>query len=550
MQKINKKDWILFGIVVLVAVIGEILFFNKQGDFMVDVGREFYLSKEVALGKLLYKDIFNIYGPLSYQINAILFKIFGFHTDVMVVAGNLCGLAICAGMYVLCRQFLPRVYSFVILLVVIFTGIYTNWIFNYTVSYCYAMIYGLLLVIVSLISLIWYVRNSEKSYYLYLSMFLAGGLVVLKYDYWAFLLVFPFAMFLVRTNIKTAIKGCVCFCVIPLTSTLSLFAGGLNFQDALYNISLIRRCASAPSLQFFYETVKVSPSWEQLFFTILNLLWVGGAFALIYKLLCKIKIKWQYITILLCVFLILGGVLKVSEYFSFLSILITILLCVLNKKIKDKSYWVLFIASLLLSIKSFLCSRFHVYGLYSFPFVLLSCIVLLRTYVFKNEKVFKHCLIALLVFMLIPVGGNMLNQSKYNRVKVVTEYGQLNTHRELAPIKLLIEFLQKNVSKDDTVVVLPEGHIINFLTGTKSDDFYSNFIPMYVEAFGEQNIINHYKENMPDYFVLSTRDTGEYGYTGICKDYAVELCNWIFNNYYVTAKIVGEPQYVILRKNQ
>ncbi len=550
MQTINKKDWICFGIIITIAVIGEILFFNRQGDFMVDVGREFYLSKEVAMGKLLYKDIFNIYGPLAYQINAVLFKIFGFHTNVLVVAGNLCGLAICTSLYVLCRQFLPRIYSFVILLVGVITGIYTNWIFCYTVPYCYAMTYGLLATIVALILLVQYVRNSEKSCYLYWSMFFASGLVVLKYDYWVFLLMFPFAMFLVRTNIITALKGGLCLCVIPLASVIPLFVAGLNFQDVLYNVSLIKRCATAPSLQFFYETVRVSPSLELFFLTILNLLWVGGAFALIYKLLCKIKIKWLYVAILLGTFFILGDVFEVGEYFSFLAVLIAILLCILNKKIKDKSYWILCVAALLLSMKSFLCTRFYLYGLYTFPFLLLSCIVLLRTYVFKNEKVFKHCLIAFLVFMLTPVGVFMLNQSKYNQVKVVTEYGQLNTHRELSPIKLLVEVLQKSVNKDDTVVVLPEGHIINFLTGTKSDDFYSNFIPMYVEAFGEQNIIKHYAENKPDYFVLSTRDIGEYGYTGICKDYAVELCNWIFNNYYVTAKIVGEPQYVILRKNQ
>ena len=71
---------------------------------------------------------------------------------------------------------------------------------------------------------------------------------------------------------------------------------------------------------------------------------------------------------------------------------------------------------------------------------------------------------------------------------------------------------------------------------------------MYVEAFGEKNIIDHYSKNRPDYFVLSTRTTLEYGKEFICKDYAMDLCDWIFKNYVLLFKISGEPEYYILRK--
>lgn len=548
MQKIDKKDWILLGIILVVALIGAVLFFYKQGELMVDVGREFYLSKEVALGKILYKDIFNIYGPLSYQINAILFKIFGFHTNVPVVAGNLCGLAISVCTYILSRQFLARLYSFLVSLFIVFIGIYNDWIFSFTVPYSYAMLYGLLALLISFIFLIKYVRNNEKSIYLYWSLFFAGTLTVLKYDYIPYLLVFPIVMFFAKTNVKTVLKSLCCFAAVPLVSFGALFAEGLTISDVLFNIALIKKVSAAPSLYFFYKRMHVLFSLRDFILTLVNLTLCGFVFCLIYKILDRIKSKWAYMLVSAIGVILLFDEALIKK-FSFLSILIVVLVLCLHKKITDKSHWLLIAVALSLSIKEFLWTNFFTYGLYSFPIQFLCCIVLLKTYIFKNEKAFKSSLIFFLIFIIVPFLKFRFENGQYYDVEVKTEHGMLLTTRELSTVKLLVEVLQKNVKKDDTLVVLPEGHIINFLTGTKSDDFYSNFIPMYVEAFGEQNIINHYSKNMPDYFVLSTRNTSEYGAEGICKDYALGLCDWIFNNYHVTAKIVGEPQYVILRKN-
>ena len=38
---------------------------------IIDSGREFYIPVRMLGGEVLYKDIFNIYGALSYQINAL-----------------------------------------------------------------------------------------------------------------------------------------------------------------------------------------------------------------------------------------------------------------------------------------------------------------------------------------------------------------------------------------------------------------------------------------------------------------------------------------------
>ena len=35
-----------------------------------DIGRELYIPQQILNGEVLYKDIFNVYPPLSYLLNA------------------------------------------------------------------------------------------------------------------------------------------------------------------------------------------------------------------------------------------------------------------------------------------------------------------------------------------------------------------------------------------------------------------------------------------------------------------------------------------------
>ena len=336
MQNIKRIDWIFLIVLILIALVGEVLFFNRQGDFMVDVGREFYLSKEVALGKLLYKDIFNIYGPLSYQINACLFKLFGFHTNVLVIAGNICGLAIVGSFYSLSRQFLAPVFSFAITAFITFAGIYNDWIFSFTVAYSYAMIYGLLAVIVALIFLVKYVKNKENNKYLYLSLLFAGSLLVFKYDYLPFLLLYPYVFITEKVEYKVFPKAFACFFLVPLISVLPLFWGGLNYGDIVFNVELMKKVSSAPSLKYFYGFMEVMPNAETFIKTLINLFLISGILGLIYKIFSRVENIWVYLLVGFVCFIIQGLDFIFVKKLSFLSVLILALALILNRKITNK----------------------------------------------------------------------------------------------------------------------------------------------------------------------------------------------------------------------
>ena len=54
-----------------------ILFGKNIYSPYLDIGRELYIAEQVKNSSVLYKDIFNVYFPMGYWLNAIFIKLFG-----------------------------------------------------------------------------------------------------------------------------------------------------------------------------------------------------------------------------------------------------------------------------------------------------------------------------------------------------------------------------------------------------------------------------------------------------------------------------------------
>ena len=74
MEKLKKYKFDIINYIILLAVtcVFFSFFWNSMGSFLVDTGREAYFTEGLIKGKILYKDLFNIYPPLSYQLNSII----------------------------------------------------------------------------------------------------------------------------------------------------------------------------------------------------------------------------------------------------------------------------------------------------------------------------------------------------------------------------------------------------------------------------------------------------------------------------------------------
>ena len=180
LEKIKKIDF-CYVLIILFTLIVSLMYADKIMFPQSDVGRELYFPMEVLNGKVLYKDIFNLFGPLSYLFTALIFKIFGVSVSTFYCIGNVFAILMVTGVYMLSRRFMSKIFTSAICLFIIITGIVTITNFSYVTPYASAMLYG---AVAFVYSLYLYVRGIEtdKIKYFYISSFLAGIAVANKYD--------------------------------------------------------------------------------------------------------------------------------------------------------------------------------------------------------------------------------------------------------------------------------------------------------------------------------------------------------------------------------
>src|SRR5208282_2521695 len=103
-------------------------------------------------------------------------------------------------------------------------------------------------------------------------------------------------------------------------------------------------------------------------------------------------------------------------------------------------------------------------------------------------------------------------------------------------------WIETHTAPADTLAVLPEGVMLNYLTRRDNPTPYVVFA-FEVWAFGEQTMLAAYQRNPPDYIVLIQRDSSEYGvqYFGLQKGYGFDVMQWVRQNYEPVELIGSEP---------
>ena len=102
---VKNKDVQSLSIIFAFLIVLFAFFGHNQGSFLTDIGREVYLPWQMLEGKVLYKDLFNVYGPLGYQINALAYWLFGTSTNTLYFMGFLNSTIISFCTYLIIRLF-------------------------------------------------------------------------------------------------------------------------------------------------------------------------------------------------------------------------------------------------------------------------------------------------------------------------------------------------------------------------------------------------------------------------------------------------------------
>lgn len=102
----------------------------------------------------------------------------------------------------------------------------------------------------------------------------------------------------------------------------------------------------------------------------------------------------------------------------------------------------------------------------------------------------------------------------------------------------LLATLERVRRPGDTLAVMPEGVMLNYLTRMENPTPYVNFMPPELIVFTEERMVSAFAARPPALVVLINRSATEYGFRFLGDDYGRRLVAWVEANYEVTSRIV------------
>ena len=537
----HKKDLFFVSLLTVLFIITACIMGHIYGDVFIDCGRELLLPQLLLEKKLLFKDIFAMYNPLSYQINAILYFLFGASINTLYFAGYLNALLLILGFYFICRLFSTEYFSFSFSFFIMGVYIYrcTSQV-NYIFPYSFAMIYAATFFTYSVLLFLLFIKNDNDKF-AYISCLLLGLSLANKPEFVLTIIPIILTLIIKKVSLKTHLFSIVLF-IFPIVFSYGImFIQGFTIED-LKNYVQFTKSFFNTYEQIHYTTNYIAPNWslETLYIMCMGLI----SFA--YFLLCSCvyfyiyTIKKFYFWIILPVYIVFSYnfLLKanISIFFSWTIIGSVIILFLLLKNINDKKHYMLFF---LVISAIFSCARQNYmilgngYFLY-FLFPLLAIYLYIINFIpdFKKIPDIKKYVSAALLILSIFCIYQTKNRTKYY-LPLKTNKGTIRSiPARINSMNYIINWINNNTKPHDSVLILPEGPFANFITDRPTKTLYYHLAPNHVSALGELNIINGLSKDKPKYIIIG--DVGAYfpyGKDIMCNDWAHGICKFIEKNY-------------------
>lgn len=609
--KFYKLDILAVSLLCLVFGFLMLIFWGHQGSPIIDCGREAYIPMEVLKGKLLYKDILCTYGPFAYQLNAVLYWIFGQNLNTLYTAGAINSLIIVITVYLISRTMTEKLVSWTISFLVMALFVFNYFITNFNFPYSYAIVYALSTFLIAVLLTIYYLKTNNHKFIPYIFFFM-GVSTTSKPEYSLFIGLLILIILLKQVPRKYILAGVAAFVVTPLVCWSVLFLQGLTIPAYLSNLEFVKNLVSGMTFKYFYSnfvgfffnpelfkfTLSIFLSSFLAFgllagiiylalvlvnilsgkltgkkFVALKSFVIAGLIMFIPKsqihLLSEdISLAWIPLSTTLILLFLLGFYFKkfnIAEILRFKEgkIADKAKYCVngvyeklLSIELKDKIFILLLVTGLISTLKSYFFVTLHIFGTFILPLALLVNVIFLVDYIpkfvkFLNRRLWSQtCLIILIVSgVFFSLKYTMIARNQ-NTHPVATAKGTIYTNYDWAySLNQAIEYIDANIPKESTFLMVPEGPLLNFLTGRTADNKYFNLFPPFIEAFGEYNVLNDLKNNPPDYILINNRDSSDFIFRYFGVDYGFRLYDFITQSYTFKKEIGNGLKIRIYKKN-
>ena len=552
-------------VIIFIGIICTLLYSNHFSTILPDRGREFYLAQKIMEGAVPYKDTTLIYFPLSYYINALIFKLAGVSINALLISQAFLCIIYSILYYYLSKEFLERKTAFILTFLIIVSCIFsTSDLFSMITPYSYARVYGLFAITGCIYSLIKLFKTNNIMM-LYIAAILAGLSMSCKFEYVSAIFIICFALFLYKKlSIKQYIKSFLLLSVFPVITLSLLFIQGVSIKNICDAIIYGIKFASTPVMTNFLSIAGTYPfdinsKLQDFTSTFPYLIMV------IIICFCGLKLKLMYnnFQILILTSIIIWGTYYSYNIITYSWIIIPYILlgiCIFKYKniiANDKTIFFLIVTALLLSQREFFRLSLTFYGTYSFPLLILSFCVLIENSLPK--KLLNIKIKDLLEFVLIIFIGfyihNTVSSIRITAFPLKTNKGTIyldNYTKEV--LGETIDYISNNIDKNATVLVLPEGNFINFITDRNVDLKCFMLDRLYHDAYGEEKSRDLIANTNSDYIILiDGLFIGDFHKAYLYSDDATLSAKYIENNYHlvklINRKYIPDQYIKILKRN-
>jgi hypothetical protein len=563
---------------------------QKTCDPIIDFGRELYIPWALSQGKVLYQDInMFFYGPLPYYLNALLFKIFGIHLNV-IIGFNLVLIAVIACLiHSVMKAVSNAVCAFVSVISFITLFAFPRYFpilnDNFVTPYSHAATHGMALSFLAFFLVSHYVRTGRMVYAcfcwlviglvlltkveifagIFFSMLFTWGwilhaekpkarIIMARLLAWALLVVLPLFLFAAFLTPYSTFPGAIRGILNPY---ILIFHGGHSFSNLLTNMmGMDQPLANTRSMLFW------------LFIYTLAALIITAVNHLLHTFTKKgrSRVISTAIAVLISAPLIsitTGGRAPYLDYFLPLPLVVGLFALYMILELgKTKPYSIewkrallsmsLSVFSLILLTRIFFNAKIIHYGFFlalpGFLVLLSLClhrlpalmkrttgdarIGLIPVMILIGCVLWSYCGRSFALYRIVdyPIksNGEVINSfdPKYgNSGQVVQE---------------AVDKIRAVVAQDETLTAFPEGLMFNYLARRQSASAYTAFLPTFFSVFGGA-ILSSLQEKPPDFVLLVERSTIEHGHAYFGVDYATEVLRWIKENYMEISQIGKEP---------
>lgn len=549
---------------------------RKWPDPLVDFGRELYVPWQILQGKVLFRDIASLFGPLSPYVNALWFRLFGVSLMTLALVNIAILACMLGGIYHLLRPSTDRTTAAAATLTAVLLFGFSQYLdvgnYNFVTPYSHEATHGLALSVAALVAL-GASLPSRRVWTAAASGFCFGLVLLTKPEIAIALTVaalagFAAAWWIAQTHDSTA-RTPVLFLAGSLVAPLAfaiyfhMFAG-MRLTDALRAVGggWIPAFATSIPRNAFYARVTgfdhPARHAAQALVTFAGFVLVVAAAVALSSI--PAARRWQRMLLVVpqTVFLLIVAYavphFEVSRAFPLIAACGALAAAASVRRIYLSSQagapqisllmWSVFSVAML--AKMLLNAQIYHYGFYlALPAATVTVVVLLWTVphlvaVVTGGAVARRTRWLLAGAIAVSIAPHLALTETWFRTRTVPvgaegdrflASGGLQWQGEA--VRDAIGWIEQHTPPDATVAVVPEGIMINYLTRRSTPVRFVNYMPPEVMAFGETAIVDALDAHPPDYILLVDRDTSEYGYGFFGSDvrYGRATMSWIEARY-------------------